>query len=169
MTMYYFFTELSSLFTCAAIALCALLGLLYILYKCGKKTRSPLRLVLGSLRRLPHPYLVFRVTWDAEHAARLRRSMEDPCLYATNPLFGTDGEGAKFPIESPSVARARWVGLPEMPNCSVSNVCYYYLSICRFVTNVLPYSQLMVGTIPYGVGLLFVRPCSYFCVVFSIG
>jgi hypothetical protein len=46
--------------------------------------------------------------------------MEDPCLYATNPLFGADGEGAKFPIESPSVARARWVGLPEMPNCSVS-------------------------------------------------
>ncbi len=46
--------------------------------------------------------------------------MEDPCLYATNPLFGADGEGAKFPIESLSVARARWVGLPEMPNCSVS-------------------------------------------------
>jgi hypothetical protein len=46
--------------------------------------------------------------------------MEDPCLYATNPLFGADGEGAKFAIENPSVARARWVGLPEMPNCSVS-------------------------------------------------
>jgi hypothetical protein len=108
------------LFTCAAIALCALLGLLYFLYKCGKKTRSPLRRAAGVLGRIPHPYLVYRITWDAEHAARLRRTMEDPCLYATNPLFGTDGEGARFPIESPSVARARWVGLPEMPNCSVS-------------------------------------------------
>jgi hypothetical protein len=98
--------------------------MLYILYKCGKKTRSPLRRALGVLGRVPHPYLVFRITWDAEHAARLRRSMEDPCLYATNPLFGADGEGAKFPIESPSIARARWVGLPEMPNCSVSDVCY---------------------------------------------
>ncbi len=114
------FVELSSLFTCAAIALCALLGLLYFLYKCGRKTRSPLRRALGVVGRIPHPYLVYRITWDAEHAARLRRTMEDPCLYATNPLFGADGEGAKFPIENPSVARARWVGLPEMPNCSVS-------------------------------------------------
>jgi hypothetical protein len=72
--------------------------------------------------RIPHPYLVYRVTWDAEHAARLRRTLEDPCLYATNPLFGADGEGAKFPIENPSVARARWVGLPDMPNCSVSSL-----------------------------------------------
>ncbi len=110
------------MFTCAAIALCVLLGLLYLLYKCGKKTRSPLRRAMGVLGRIPHPYLVYRITWDSEHAARLRRTMEDPCLYATNPLFGADGEGAKFPIESPSVARARWVGLPEMPNCSVSNI-----------------------------------------------
>jgi hypothetical protein len=119
-----FVTELSSLFTCAAIALCVLLGMLYLMYKCGKKTRSPLRRALGVFSRIPHPHLVFRITWDAEHAARLRRSMEDPCLYATNPLFGADGEGAKFPIESPSIARARWVGLPEMPNCSVSDVYY---------------------------------------------
>ncbi len=103
------------------------LGLLYILYKCGKKTHSPLRRAMAAISRLPHPHLVFRVTWDAEHAARLRRSMEDPCLYATNPLFGADGEGARAPIESPSVARTRWVGLPEMPNCSVSTVCYFHL------------------------------------------
>ncbi len=109
------------MFTCAAIALCALLGMLYFLYKCGRKTRSPLRRALGVVGRIPHPYLVYRFTWDAEHAARLRRTLEDPCLYATNPLFGADGEGAKFPIENPSVARARWVGLPDMPNCSVSN------------------------------------------------
>jgi hypothetical protein len=97
--------------------------------------------------------------------------MEDPCLYATNPLFGADGEGAKFPIESPSVARARWVGLPEMPNCSVSTMCYFHLFVFRlfFVTKLLAYSQFMVGTIPYDVRRLLTRPCSYFCMVFSIG
>jgi hypothetical protein len=84
---------------------------------------------MGVVGRIPHPYLVYRITWDAEHAARLRRTMEDPCLYATNPLFGADGEGARFPIENPSVARARWVGLPEMPNCSVSNLIERYLLV----------------------------------------
>ncbi len=147
-----------------------LLGLLYILYKCGKKTRSPLRRALGVISRVPHPYLVFRFTWDAEHAARLRRSMEDPCLYATNPLFGTDGEGAKFPIESPSVTRARWVGLPEMPNCSVSTVCYVTFTLFNYYRDgLLAYSQFRVGTIPYGARRLLMRPCSYFCMVFSTG
>ena len=141
------FTELSSLFTCAAIALCALLGLLYFLYKCGKKTRSPLRRAMGVVGRIPHPYLVYRITWDAEHAARLRRTMEDPCLYATNPLFGADGEGARFPIESPSVARARWVGLPEMPNCSVSTYVFRHLfTLSRAHIIVLTYlSNIMLS------------------------
>jgi hypothetical protein len=60
--------------------------------------------------------------------------MEDPCLYATNPLFGADGEGAKFPIESPSIARARWVGLPEMPNCSVSNIIFNVIALLYLLT-----------------------------------
>jgi hypothetical protein len=79
--------------------------------------------------------------------------MEDPCLYATNPLFGADGEGARLPIESPSVARARWVGLPEMPNCSVSTVCYSHLLVVEInqVTKLLAFPQFMADTIPYGV------------------
>ncbi len=101
----------------------------------------------GRGGRIPHPYLVYRITWDAEHAARLRRTMEDPCLYATNPLFGADGEGAKFPIESPSVARARWVGLPEMPNCSVSTCVFgTYLRSVVFNIIVLTYlSNIMLS------------------------
>jgi hypothetical protein len=103
---------------------------------------------MGVLGRIPHPYLVYRITWDSEHAARLRRTMEDPCLYATNPLFGADGEGTKFPIESPSVAWARWVGLPEMPNCSVST--YFYDTDLRIV--VLKYNCLAVPLEHYIVG-----------------
>jgi hypothetical protein len=98
---------------------------------------------MGLFGRIPHPYLVYRITWDAEHAARLRRTMEDPCLYATNPLFGADGEGARFPIESPSVARARWVGLPEMPNCSVSAyvfgnlVTLFNIVVLTYLSNIM--------------------------------
>jgi hypothetical protein len=137
--------------------------MLYILYKCGKKTRSPLRRALGVIGRVPHPYLVFRITWDAEHATRLRRSLEDPCLYATNPLFGADGEGAKFPIESPSVARGRWFGLPEIPNCSVSYVCWQP----RFsIRDLIFCSQSRLGTISYGC-YLSISP--NLCVVFSVG
>ncbi len=96
--------------------------------------------------------------------------MEDPCLYATNPLFGADGEGARIPIESPSVARARWIGLPEMPICSVSTVFYFYLSSFKsfFVTKLLAFSQFMVDTIPYGTKLVLMHPCPYFYMVFSI-
>jgi hypothetical protein len=96
--------------------------------------------------------------------------MEDPCLYATNPLFGADGEGARVQIESPSVARARWVGLPEMPNCSVSTVCYFHLFVVQilFVKKLLALSQFMAGAIPYGVKPILRRPCPYFHMVFSI-
>jgi hypothetical protein len=74
---------------------------------------------MATIGRLPKPHLVSKFTWSRKRAARLRQYMEDPSLYATNPLFGAGAEEVLCPPFRDSVSRARYVGLPDLPCCRV--------------------------------------------------